>query len=287
MKRLLIAGYGDIARRTGALLAPGIEVRKLARGLGQDLDRPGTLREMAGWADSVLHLAPPPAEGERDTRTENLLAALVGDGRARGPARMVYASTSGVYGDCGGARIDEDRPPAPRIARARRRVDAERQLAGWCAARGAALLILRVPGIYAADRLPIQRLKDRVPVLREEEDVYTNHIHADDLARIVLRALDATAPAGIYNACDDSELKMGDWFDLLADRLGLPRPPRIARGEAAGRIPAASLSFMSESRRLVNHRLKEQLGVGLRYPTVREGLAALPLNSLSRASGTP
>ena len=286
MNRLLIAGYGDIARRLAALLSPDVEVRGLSRGRGHDLDLPETIADIAGWADSVLHLAPPPGAGAADTRTANLLTALDSQGILAGaaklPQRIVYASTSGVYGDCGGARIDEDRPTAPLTARARRRVDAEQQLARWCSVRGVALVVLRVPGIYAADRLPVQRLRDLVPVLREEDDVYTNHIHAEDLARIALRALEPAAPPGTYNASDDSELKMGDWFDLLADRLGLPRPPRIARAEADGRIPAASLSFMSESRRLVNRRMKQQLGVSLRYPTVREGL-----NSPGRAPGAP
>jgi nucleoside-diphosphate-sugar epimerase len=131
---------------------------------------------------------------------------------------------------------------------------------------------LRVPGIYAADRLPLERLRAGTPVLRAEDDVYTNHIHADDLAMIVARALEDEAPAGVFNANDDSGLKMGEWFDLVADLYGLPRPPRIPRSEAAGKIPPGLLSFMSESRRLDNRRLKQVLGVRLRYPTVHEGL---------------
>ena len=132
--------------------------------------------------------------------------------------------------------------------------------------------MLRVPGIYAADRLPLERLRAGTPVLRDRDDVYTNHIHADDLAAICARALEEAAPAGIYNASDDTSLKMGEWFDLVADSRGLPRPPRIARAEAAGRVPPELLSFMSESRLLDNTRLKQVLGMRLRYPTVREGL---------------
>lgn len=290
MKRLLIVGYGDIARRAATSLAPEIEVRGLSRRFGQDLDRPETLARIGGWADSVLHLAPPPNRGGTDSRTANLLAALERGIVAGLPARMVYASTSGVYGDCGGAYVDEDRPLAPLTDRARRRVDAERQLQNWCASHSVPLVILRVPGIYASDRLPIERLKAGTPVLREEDDVFTNHIHAEDLATIALRALRPDAPPGVYNASDDSELKMGEWYDLLADRLGLPRPPRIARADAVGSvstvstvstIPAPALSFMGESRRLMNRRLKERLGVNLRYPTVLEGLAPLA------ARGTP
>jgi nucleoside-diphosphate-sugar epimerase len=189
---------------------------------------------------------------------------------------MVYVSTSGVYGDCGGARVDESRAVRPQTDRARRRVDAARQLALWCSERGVVLVILRAPGIYAADRLPLERLRAGTPVLRAEDDVYTNHIHAEDLASIVVRALDEGSPAGTYNASDDSEIRMGDWFDLVAERAGLPRPPRIARAEAAGRIRPELLSFMSESRRLANRRMKETLGVRLRYPTVFEGVPTPP-----------
>jgi nucleoside-diphosphate-sugar epimerase len=185
---------------------------------------------------------------------------------------VVYLSTSGVYGDCGGAWVDETGPVRPQSDRAGRRADAEQVLVDWCGRAGVELVILRVPGIYAADRLPLERLRRGTPVLRAEDDVYTNHVHADDLAAICVRALEAAAPAGVYNAADDSELKMGDWFDLVADRSGLARPPRVAREAAAAAIPPALLSFMRESRRLANGRLKETLGVRLRYPTVFDGV---------------
>jgi nucleoside-diphosphate-sugar epimerase len=269
MKKLLIAGYGDIARRAAPRLEARYAVQPASRRHGFDLDRPETLVALQG-ADAVLHCAPPPGTGAADTRTTHLLAALA-KGRIL-PARVVYVSTSGVYGDCGGARVDESRAVRPQTDRARRRVDAEHQLALWCSERGVALVILRVPGIYAADRLPLERLRAGTPVLRAEDDVYTNHVHAEDLALIVVRALEDAAPAGTYNASDDSEIRMGDWFDLVAERAGLPRPPRIPRAEAAGRVAPDLLSFMSESRRLANRRLKESLRVRLRYPTVFEGV---------------
>ena len=269
MNRLLISGYGDVARRARALLESRFALRVLSRAHGLDLDRPASLARLEA-ADAVLHCAPPPAAGAGDTRTANLLTAL--EGTRILPTRFVYISTSGVYGDCGGARVDETRAINPQSARAQRRADAESRLALWCRDRGVALIVLRAPGIYAADRLPIARLRAGTPVLRDADDVYTSHIHADDLAAICLRALEPEAPPGIYNASDDSQLKMGEWFDLIADRLGLPRPPRIARAEAAGRLPPELLSFMGESRRLDNARLKRTLGIRLRYPTVREGL---------------
>jgi nucleoside-diphosphate-sugar epimerase len=133
-------------------------------------------------------------------------------------------------------------------------------------------VVLRAPGIYAQDRLPLERLRAGTPVLRAEDDVFTNHIHAEDLAAACVRTLEEDAPAGIYNASDDTQLRMGEWFDLVADRAGLPRPPRIARADATGRMPPELLSFMNESRRLDNTRLKTSLGIRLRYATVREGL---------------
>lgn len=271
MKRLLIVGFGDVARRLLPLLPPEVALRRVSRSEGYDLDRPETLAGLAGWADAVLHCAPPPNTGDHDPRTAHLLTILE---RGILPARLVYISTSGVYGDCGGARVDEARALAPQSERARRRAAAEALLGAWCAARGVALVVLRAPGIYAADRLPLERLRAGTPVLRDEDDVYTNHVHADDLAAIALRALRPDAPPGAYNASDDSELKMGQWLDLVAERFGLPRPPRVARRDAAGRIPAALLSFMSESRRLDNRKMKELLAVRLRYPTVYDGLRA-------------
>ena len=279
MERLLIIGPGDIARRALPELAARYAATALVRGdpaglgiatVAGDLDRPASLAPLAGTADLVLHAAPPAGTGVRDERTRNLIAAL--SGAAMLPRRVVYLSTSGVYGDCGGAYVDESRPVAPQSDRARRRADAERALADWGRERNVAIVCLRVPGIYAADRLPLERLREGTPVLRAEDDGYTNHIHADDLAAICVRALDRDAPAGACNASDDSELKMGDWFDLVADRAGLARPPRIARADAERLIPPALLSFMRESRRLVNRRLKEGLGIALRYPTVFDGV---------------
>jgi nucleoside-diphosphate-sugar epimerase len=272
MEKLLIVGYGDIARRAAPRLEGRYEVQPLSRRHGFDLDRPETLAALPE-ANAVLHCAPPPPTGRVDTRTTHLLAALA-KGRIL-PARLVYVSTSGVYGDCAGARVDESRAVHPQTDRARRRVDAERQLALWCSARGVALVILRAPGIYAADRLPLERLRAGTPVLRAEDDVYTSHVHAEDLAAVVVRALEDDAPPGTYNASDDSEIRMGDWLDLVAERAGLPRPPRIPRADAAGCIAPELLSFMRESRRLANRRMKEGLGVRLRYPTVFEGVPRL------------
>jgi len=283
---LLIVGCGDIGLRVLQLvrgrfrvhaLTSSPERRAALRAAGAvplvgDLDDAGTLGRLAGLADAVLHLAPPATEGDTDTRSANLLRALARGGRVR---RLVYASTSGVYGDCAGARFDETRPLNPGTARARRRVDAEARVRWFGRATGACVCVLRVPGIYAPDRTgghPRDRLVRGTPVLAREDDVFTNHIHADDLARACVAALFRGAPQRVYHASDDSELAMGDYFDLAADLGGLPRPPRITRSEALERMTPLQLSFWSESRRLDNTRLKKELRVRLRYPTVVQGL---------------
>jgi nucleoside-diphosphate-sugar epimerase len=285
---LLIVGCGDVGLRVLKLLCGRWRVLALtstpsrrealrragAVPLGGNLDDAASLGRLGGLADAVLHLAPPPSSGDEDPRTRNLLQVLARGGRVR---RIVYASTSGVYGDCGGARFDETRAVQPTTARARRRVDAEAQLRWFGRRSGVAVSLLRIPGIYAADRdggHPRERLQRGTPVLRPTDDVYTNHIHADDLARACVAALHHARPQRVLHVCDDTELRMGDYFDLAADLCGLPRPPRISRAEAATQLSPLLLSFMSESRRLDNRRLKRELKLRLRYPTVAEGLIA-------------
>ena len=289
MDTLLIVGCGDIARRALPLLGARYRVCALVRapdsglaasGVEQiegDLDKPESLGPLAGRAQRVAHLAPPAQTGSQDSRTRSLLAALSATAKSGVmlPRRFVYLSTSGVYGDCGGERVDEARAPRPRTERAARRLDAEAAVSEWGARYGVEIVILRVPGIYAQDRLPVERLARGVAALRPEDDVYTNHIHADDLAAILAAALHSERACGVYNACDDSEIRMGDWLDLVADRAGLARPRRVSRAEAERDVPADLLSFMSESRRLSNRRMKADLGVRLRYPTIADGLAAI------------
>jgi nucleoside-diphosphate-sugar epimerase len=288
MPSLLIVGCGDVGLRVLKLLRGRCRIlaltsspsrREALRRAGAiallgNLDDAATLGRLGGLADTVLHLAPPPPSGEQDSRTRNLLRALARGGRVR---RIVYASTSGVYGDCGGARFDETRPPQPTTARARRRVDGESQLRWYGRRAGVTVSLLRIPGIYASDRdggHPRERLLRATPLLRAEDDVYTNHIHADDLARACVAALHHALPQRVVHVSDDTELRMGEYFDLAADLCGLPRAPRIARAEAATQLSPMQLSFMGESRRLDNRRLKRELKLRLRYPTVAEGLLA-------------
>ena len=283
MLRILIIGCGDVGLRIARSLqgrarlyalnrSPGRRVELRAAGVTPipgDLDDPASLGRLAGLADVVLHLAPPPAEGASDLRTRRLLCAL---GRGSLPRALIYISTSGVYGDCAGEFVSETTPARPRNARARRRHDAERQLRAWAARHGTRLAILRAPGIYAAGRMPEERVRKGLPALRSEEDIYTNHIHAGDLAHLVVAALFRGRAGRLYNAVDDSGLKMGDWFDTVADHLGLPRPPRLTRTEVEAAVTPAMRSFLAESRRLSNRRIKAELRFRFRYPTVREGL---------------
>ena len=285
---LLIVGCGDIGLRVAALLrgrwrlialtssAARVEALRAAgvQPLVGNLDDPATLARLAGLADAVLHLAPPPTHGASDPRTMHLLQALARTGRVR---RIVDGSTSGVYGDCGGAFIDETRAVNPATDRAQRRVDAERRLRWYGRAFGARVTLLRIPGIYASNRSgghPRERLARGTPVLAPEVDVFTNHIHADDLARACVAALHRGAPQRVLHVNDDTALKMGDYFDLAADLCGLPRPRRVDLAQARSELSPMQLSFMGESRRLGNRRLKRELRMRLLYPTASLGLLA-------------
>ena len=286
---MLIVGCGDVGLRAARSLDRRVLLRALSSSpsriealrsagivpLAGNLDQPATVRRLAGIATRVIHLAPPAQEHSgpwwRDFRTQGLLRAL--SRRAR-PSALVYASTSGVYGDCGGALVTEARPPNPRTPRAQRRRDAERMLRNFGRRTGVRVSMLRVPGIYGPGRSggPRERLLLAAPVLRPEDDVYTNHVHADDLARMAIAALWRGAPQRTYNANDDSQLKVGEYYDLAADLFELPRPKRVPRASAEHALSLNSLSFLDESRRLSNVRLKTELRVRLRYPTVAEGI---------------
>lgn len=286
MKRVLIIGCGNVASRALPWLRRRFRVYALARRpdgdaalraagvvpVRADLDDRRSLMRLAGLADTVLHFAPPPAQGAEDPRTKRLLAAL-GAGASL-PQRLVYISTTGVYGDCGGAWVAETRATAARNPRARRRVDAERQLRAFGRRQRVRISVLRAPGIYGADRLPLERLRRGDPVLEGADDVYTNHIHGDDLATAACLAMFRALPGRVYNASDDSELKMGDYFDTVADLFALPRPPRCARADIADHLSPLTLSFMSESRRLHNARIKRDLRLRLRFARVEDGLRA-------------
>jgi len=285
VQKILIVGSGDVARRILSQLAQRARVYALLRDAGRaadwrnagatpvlaDLDDRASLQRLAGLADCILHLAPPPGTGCRDTRTRNLLAAL-SKGKSL-PRSLVYVSTTGVYGDCGGAVIDETRGLKPESERAARRVDAERSLRAWGRRNGVIVSILRAPGIYAADRLPLERLHKGTPALVSEDDVFTNHIHAADLAAACIAAMHLGRTNRAYNVVDDTDMKMAEYFDRVADAFGLPKAPRLTRDDAERVLSPIQMSFMRESRRIGNWRLKNELNLRLAFPSVDDGIA--------------
>lgn len=277
--RSLIVGCGDIGLRVarrlrergeapalivrsaasaGALRTEGFEVQAL------DLDRETPVFD----AEQVYWFAPPPAQGREDPRLRRWLAGL-----SPQPARrIVYISTSGVYGDCAGRWIDEDEPLKPQTDRGHRRLDAERALSEFARHSTGAVMVLRVPGIYGPGRLPVERLQQHLPVVREDEAPWTNRIHAEDLASVALAAMDHGAAGRAYNVSDGQPTTMSDYFVRCARLLNLPEPPRVSMQEARARLTPAMLSFLEESKRLVNRRMLEELGVVLRYPDLAAGL---------------
>lgn len=286
---ILIIGCGDIGLRVVKQLSRSHRVFALtssqnrfqelrevgATPLLGNLDHPETLWRLSGLAQTVIHLAPPQNQGNRDCRTRNLLRILAqGSNIVR---RLIYVSTTGVYGDHQGAKVSEATPVNPQSERARRRVDAEQVLRLWGPAHGVAVTILRVPGIYAADRFPIERLQSQTPALLAAEDAYSNHIHSDDLARLVCAAVYYGKPQRIINTCDGGETKMGDYFDEVADAFGLDRPPRMPASELQKIVSPMLWSFMRESRRVTNTRLPE-LKTPLRYPSVADFLKTTSKN---------
>ncbi len=282
MTRLLIVGCGDVGQRVLRLLPAGLRPSVLTRRPSQawrdwnvkplagDLDAPASLARLAGCFDAVMHLAPPPNAGETDSRTRNLIRAL---SRGTPPQRFVYISTTGVYGDHRGRLVEETSTCSPASSRARRRLDAEDSLRRWASRNAVRLSVLRAPGIYAADRSghPRERILAGRPLLCREEDVFTNHIHADDLAQACWRALWLSAPLRVHNITDDSARLMGDHYDLAADILGLPRLPRHPLSEIEQLLSPSYVSYMRESRRISNKRMKRELKLRLTYPLPEHG----------------
>ncbi|MDA1332194.1 MAG: NAD-dependent epimerase/dehydratase family protein [Proteobacteria bacterium] len=284
MHRLLIVGFGDVGKRFAARYASRFNLSVVSRTktgespswirsinwLHADLDEPRTLQKLAGLSEGVIYLAPPNSSGDTDMRIRNFLRSIASGVSI--PQRLVYMSTTGVYGDCAGECVSETRATNPQTGRARRRLDAEAQVRAWSQRTGCASMILRVPGIYASDRLPLSRLKKELPTLMADEDSFSNHIHADDLAQIVFLTLFRGKSGRIYNCIDDSRIKIGDYLDLVADRSGLSKLRRITKSEARDVLPEMLWSFHAESRLVLNDRMKKELKVRLRYATVQDGV---------------
>ncbi|MCF8002948.1 MAG: SDR family oxidoreductase [Chromatiaceae bacterium] len=240
-----------------------------AQALQLDLSR-DDLASLEPAGKQLFHLAPPPSEGDDDPLTAHLIEAFERNGH---PRRLVYIGTTGVYGDCEGAWVDEAWQPQPTASRSLRRWDAEQRLRQWSRESGAELVILRVAGIYACDRLPLARIRSAQPVVKADEAPWSNRIHAEDLVEICIAAMERAPSGALYNVCDGHPSTMTDYFCQVADAAGLPRPPQIPLAEADGQVSAGMLSYLKESRRLSNQRLLDELGVRLRYPDLAQGLA--------------
>lgn len=281
---MLIVGCGDVGRRLAARArdrqepvyclvrraesAAALRAAGLAA-LAVDLDAQAPPLHDDWDQAQLYYLAPPPPAGSDDPRLKRLLAALPARRR-----RIVYISTTGVYGDCGGDWVDETRPPNPQVDRARRRHAAERHLQAWRAAGHGEVVILRVAGIYGPDKLPLARLRQQVPMIGEDEAPWTNRIHIDDLVTVCEAAMQRGRDGAVYNVSDGRPGNMRDYFDRVADLHGLPRAPLISLAEARATLSPGMLSYLAESRRLDNRRMLDELGVTLRYPDLTSGLQA-------------
>ena len=241
---------------------PGVRLDLATEGLGQ----------LPAAGARLFHLAPPPDTGTEDAHTRRLVESFA---RTGDPARILYISTTGVYGDCDGRWVVETWPASPTTDRSRRRWDAEQCLTRWSAQSGGELVVLRVAGIYGPERLPLERIRLGVPLVRPEEAPFTNRIHVDDLVGLCLAAMDRGSDGGVYNACDGNPSTMTDYFLRVADAAGLPHPPLIPMAEAAQHLSSGMLSYMAESRRLANDKLRRELDLDLHYPTLDDGLRAI------------
>lgn len=286
MPAVLIIGCGDVGRRVAAAeLAAGETVTALVRSaqgatrlnasglqvVRGDLDDPENLPSLPTRGARVYYFAPPPPFGISDPRLQNFLATIA---PAALPAQIVLISTSGVYGNCHGEWVTEARPPRPDTDRARRRLHAEQELQAWGNRLGVPVVILRVPGIYGRGRLPDRRVRAQEPVLREDESPWSNRVHIDDLTRACLAAGRSGRFNAVYNISDGHPTTMTDFFNRVADVLGVQRPPQITLAQARAELSEGMQSYLAESKRLDNRRMREELGVAPRYPDLIHGLAA-------------
>ena len=282
---MLIVGCGAVGRKIAeSALQRGVPVNCLVRteesarrlresGLDAralDLDREITAPLDTAGETQVFYLAPPPPDGRQDPRMQRFLATLPEGSKPR----IVYISTTGVYGDCKGAWVDERRPANPQADRARRRRDAELQLLRWRETVGGEVIILRVAGIYGPGKLPLARLEKQTPMVGEHEAPWTNRIHITDLVSVCEAAMALGRDGECYNVSDGQPGNMRDYFDRVAELFGLPRAPMISLAEGKDQLSAGLLSYLDESRRLDNRKMIEDLGISLRYPDLASGLEA-------------
>jgi len=286
--RYLVAGCGYVGGRLARGLLPRGPVVGLTRSeaSAEQLDAQGidavvwdldvaesALPRGFGTPSVVFYLVPPPATGVLDPRLKRFLALLPAP-----PARIVYVSTTGVYGNTGSELIDETTPVNPSTDRARRRVDAEKSLMQWCERQGIGWTIVRTPGIYGPGRLPIERLKRGEPMIRHSEAGYSSRIHVDDLVAALLLASSAPrAVERVYNVSDGNPATMTEYFERVATLTGMPAPALVSRAEAEKAVSPGLWSYMIESRRIDSSRIREELGFAPRFKDLRLGiLSSLP-----------
>lgn len=283
-----IAGCGDIGRRVAKIYLhkdQSVNGFVRTRSSQQSCQEVGVNATIADFSQSLdfdpdcvrdaqlFYFAPPPSQGRRDSSLAKFLAHIKAP-----PQRILLISTTGVYGDSDGEWIDENSPVQPNVDRAYRRADAESKLQQWAHRNQKEFVILRVPGIYALDRLPIKRIKNALPVLRKEDSPYTNRIHADDLARVCCLAMDKAKSGEVFNVTDGHPSTMTEYFDHVADYAGLPRAPKISMARAQQEMSEGMLSYLNESRKISNQKLLDELGVKLDYPSLHETLQCKPRN---------
>lgn len=288
MKRskLYIIGCGDIGSRVARLaLDSNIAVTALSRHMSKcsvlqetatvlvqgDLDDENAVPNLDMSGGAVLYSAPPPGGGILDTRVRNFLASIR---KGCEPAKLVYISTTSVYGDCGDELVTEERPTNPGNHTAKRRLDAENSFRAWGKERGVSVVILRVAGIYGPGRIPMDRIFGGHPLLSEAESGCSNRIHAGDLARICLAALDKGENGDIFNVCDGETTTLTAYFNAITDLLGLPRLPQVPLSEARKVMTPLMFGYMTESRRIDNSRMLAKLGITLQHPNLQAGLKA-------------
>ena len=273
--KYVIAGTGYTGARVlagidaGSALALSRNQRSGSFELMPDLDSGDLSVAPPVGAYSIVYTIPPSREGSADARLERFLQWL-----DEPPLRIVYISTSGVYGHTGGAMVDENTKPAPQNTRSQRRLAAEQALLDFTQDNDIRSVILRSPAIYGPGRLGLERIRNASPVIREDQCNPGNRIHVDDLAACCIAALDDGVEPGIYNVVD-GDFRSATWFtQTVAAMAGLPRVPEISRDEAESQFSAERLSFTRESRRLDNSKMLRDLRGELTYANPEDGIRA-------------
>lgn len=272
----LIIGYGYVGKALSSLLkSKNIAHVVAARSVTPDstcainLDLDASINPVS--AQRIWYFVPPNKNFPTDQRLENLLSKLTVSTEAK---RIVYISTTGVYGNCNGEWVTETRPVNPSTNRSKRRVNAEQQLVNWSKNNQNQYVILRVAGIYGPNRLPLSRLKQRQPMIPESEAPWSNRIHVEDLVNICFKAMSLETENEILNVADNHPSNMAMYFNQVADIAGLPRPPVVTLEDHNGTLSNAMLSYLQESRRIDNRKMLEHLKIKLKYPSLNEGLPA-------------